>query len=160
MPAMGAANWIGLHGKRQVLMDAGVLPPDSFGIGIFARKRLDAVDLSHHPLAGLKLAEVDERRGPSLAAQFFAQTPSSEVMRAGGDAGADALGDPYLVDEVANLGVDLEQVAGGDAEARRILGVDPEGIAMGDFIKPLRVAGARMDQGGQSEGRQQEHLAA
>src|ERR1700722_5423502 len=145
MPAMRAADRIGLHREGQVLMHAGVLPPDSFRIGVLARKRLDAVDLPHHPAAGFKLVQVDERGRPTLAAEILAQTPSSEVMRAGGDAGADALCDPYLVDEIANLGVDLEQVAGGDAEARRVLRVDPERIAMGYFVQPLGVARARVD---------------
>src|SRR5262249_21228068 len=47
MPAVHAAHRIGLHGKRQVLMDADVSPPDARAVGIVAGERLRAVHLRH-----------------------------------------------------------------------------------------------------------------
>jgi hypothetical protein len=92
------------------------------------------VHLPHHPFAGFQLAQIDQRGRPALATHILAQSPSAQMMRAGDDAGADALGHPGLVDEVANFGVDLEQVAGRDAEAGGILRMKPQRIAMRYFV--------------------------
>ena len=43
VPAVHAADRIGLHRERQVLMHADIVPPDARRIGIVARERLGAV---------------------------------------------------------------------------------------------------------------------
>ena len=80
MPAVLAADEIGLHRRRQVLMHAAVLPEDARRIGIVALEGLDAVDRPHHPLAFTDLLQVDQRRRPTLAAGIFLQTPAAEIL--------------------------------------------------------------------------------
>ena len=109
-------------------MYAGLAPPDPRRIGIVARERARSVKLAHAPLAGLELAEIDERGRPPLAAGVLVQAPAAEMMRAGHDARAHRLGDPRLVDEVADAGRDLQKIARRDAQPRRILGMDPQRV--------------------------------
>ena len=73
--------------------------------------------------------QIDERGRPALAAGVLGQPPAPEVMRAGHHARPDGLGHPHPVDEVADAGGDLQEVAGADAEPRRVLGMQPERVA-------------------------------
>src|SRR5256885_319567 len=52
MPAVLAADGVRLDGERQVLMNAGILPPHALGVGILAGPRAHAVHLPHAPAAG------------------------------------------------------------------------------------------------------------
>src|SRR5579862_7282137 len=83
MPAVLSADRVGLNGEGQVLMHACILPVHAGGIGIVAFERLNAVDLPHHPLAGLNFFQIDKSGGPTLAARIFLQTPASQMMRTG-----------------------------------------------------------------------------
>lgn len=51
VPAVLAADVVGLYRKRQVLMNTGVFPENSFRVGIVALERLDTVYRPHHPFA-------------------------------------------------------------------------------------------------------------
>src|SRR5579875_357785 len=130
MPAMLAADRIRLHRESEILVHAGVVPPDPLGVGVGARERLDAPPLTHQPSPGLDLVQIDQRRRPSLAAAIRLESPASEMMRACEHARPDALGHPCLVDEIANLGSHSQQIAGRDTEPPRILGVQPQWITM------------------------------
>ena len=57
----------------------------------------------------------------------------------------DNLDIPDLVDEPANFGLNLQQVAFFDAELGRILRMNPDRITMGDLHQPLGVGRARVD---------------
>src|SRR2546422_4161012 len=126
MPAVLTAHGVRMHGKGQVLVDAGILPPHAGRVGIRALEGPDSMDMAHPPLPRRLRLEGDEGRRPALAAHLLAKPPPAEVMRAGDDAGADGLGDPDLVHEVADLRLDLEKFARGHPEPRRILRVKPE----------------------------------
>ena len=60
MPAVLAADRIGLHRKDQVLMDTRILPVNSGRISIVTCKRMNAMDLTHPPLSRLNLRQLDE----------------------------------------------------------------------------------------------------
>ena len=115
-------------------MDASFLPPYPLGIRIGALERPDSMHLTHQPLTGLGLSEIDQRARPFFAARLLMQAPSPEMMRAGDDAGTDTFGDPNLVYEIANLGMYFEQVAGSYFEPLRIFGMNPNGIRIGYFV--------------------------
>src|SRR3954451_14611251 len=158
MPAVLSAYEIGLHRKRQILMHPAVGPEDSLRIRVFTLERFDAVDLAHHPFSFTHLLEIHECGGPTLAAGFFLQAPSPKVMRAGNDAGLDSLCYPYLIDEVADFGMHLEQIAGAHFKVSGVSSAEPYWVAIGNFIEPFGVARSRMDQSRQAERRQQQHL--
>src|SRR5882672_5621830 len=99
MPAVLAADRVGLDREREVLVDAGVFPPDALRVRVVARERPWPVDLAHPPLPGLEPFEVDERGGPPLAARVFVKTPATEVVGARDHPGTDGLRHPHLVDE-------------------------------------------------------------
>src|SRR5262249_43682993 len=109
MPAMLAAYRIGLHRENQVLMHAGILPPYTARIGVATGKRPHSVHLPHHPRPLARMTQFDQAARPSLAPTLFLQTPAAQMMRAGDHARPDRFGDPHLIDEIANLGRDLEQ---------------------------------------------------
>src|SRR5262245_27069391 len=159
VPAVLAADRVGLDREREVLVAARLFPPDTRGIGIIAAKRAWPVDLPHAPFTGLGLREIDERRGPALAAGVLAQAPPSEVVRARDHARPHRLRDPHPVDEVPDTGLDLEQVAGRDPHSRRVGGMYPQRIRVGDLVEPLGVARARVDERRQPERGQEHHLA-
>ena len=140
-------------------------PPSSqqmrCGIGVVALERLDAVDRAASATGRRRsscrsTSAVDQRSPP----WSLCQPPAAEVVRAGDDAGPDALGHPDLVDEVADLGVrpsaDRRSSRRGAAAS---LGCSQSGLRVRDLVEPLGVAGARVDQRRQPEGRQQHHLA-
>ena len=80
-------------------------------------------------------------------------------MRARDDAGLDAFGDPNTIDEVTDVRGDAQQIAGLNAEFFRVTGVHPNRIAIGNFIKPLRIAGARVNERWQTKRRHERKLA-
>ena len=155
---MLSADVVGLHRKGQVLVNAGILPPHPPGVLVGALERLNAVKLSHHPLPGLHLLQLDQGRGEMAAAGFLLQAPAPQVMRARHHAGPDPLGDPDPVHEIADLGVDLDEVPGDDPEAFGVPGMQPYRILVRDLVEPLGVARAAVNEGGQPEGGQQQHL--
>ena len=59
--------------------------------------------------------------------------PASDVVRAADHSWLDALSDPYLVDEEANLGLYLEQVTFCYTELRGVFRMYPYRVAMSDF---------------------------
>src|SRR5437899_5435780 len=159
VPAVLAAQGIGLDRERQVLVDARLRPPDPRRVGVVARERPDALPLAHPPLPALDLLEVDERGGPALASRVPVKSPSPQMVRARDHAGADRLRRPDPVDEVADRRRDLEEIARDDGEPGGVFGMEPQRIGVRDLVEPLRVARARVDERRESEGRQEHHLA-
>ena len=157
MPAVAPAHRIGLHGKGQVLMHPGVGPPDAFGVGVGGLVRGDALALPEVPSA-VRLLQLHQRGGHAARPFSFGQPPAAEVVRAGDDAGADSLGDPDLVHEVADLGPNANEIAGCQTEPRGIGRVHPGRVGVGDLDQPLRVGAARVDQGREAIGREQDEL--
>src|SRR2546423_673431 len=87
------------------------------------------------------------------ASAAYVHAPAPHVVAAGDDAGADALRDPRLDDEVADLGLDAEQVAGPHAaEALGVTGVEPERVRVRDLVQPLRVGAPGVDLHREPEG--------
>ena len=80
-------------------------------------------------------------------------------MAASHDAWANAFGHPHLVDEVPDARADAHQVGRLDAQARRIFGMHPHRVRVRQLVEPLAVAGTRVDQRGQAEGRDERVLA-
>ena len=81
---------------------------------------------------------------------------SAQVMRAGDDAGRQAFGDPGMEHKVADLGVNLQQVAGANvAEFAARPPDSPRADSYARFRKELRIARARVNQVGQAEDGQQ-----
>src|ERR1700680_2861064 len=92
------------------------------------------VPLPHHPGALFFMAQLDQSARPSLSAAVLLEPPAAQVMRAGDHARPDRFGHPYLVDEIANLGCDLQQPTGVDAQAPRVMRIEPQRVAIGYFI--------------------------
>src|SRR5437773_10720648 len=97
MPAVHAGDRIGLNGEGQVLMDAGVGPPDSLRVGIARREWLHAALTPQLP-AGSAAIEL-HRRHP-LALTVVRRFPASHVMAAGHYARTNAFGHPRLDHEM------------------------------------------------------------
>ena len=49
MPALHARNRVGLNGKGEILMNSGVVPPDSVGVRVRRLVGLDALLLAKFP---------------------------------------------------------------------------------------------------------------
>ena len=139
-------------------MDAGFLPPHPPGVLVGALERPDAVDLAHHPLPGLHLLQLHQGGGKAAAAGLLLQAPAPQVVRARHHPGPDPLGDPHPVHEVPDLGVDLEQVAGGRLQPPGVLRVQPQGVLVRDLVEPLGVGRTAVDECRQPERRQEQHL--
>src|SRR5215469_3212356 len=116
------------------------------------------MNLAHHPLSRPDLSQVNQCSGPPFTTSLLLQSPASQVVGAGDNAGSDCLGDPDLVDEIANRGLHLYQVAGFHAEPVGIMGVQPHWILVRNFVQPLGVAGAAVYECWQPEGWQQQHF--
>src|SRR5439155_1388069 len=124
VPAMTAAHGIGLDGKRQVLMHAGLRPPDPARVGIGGVVRLDPAQLRQLPPTSL-LLDIHEG-GREAARPFpFREAPPAEVMRARDDTRADPLRHPDPIHEMADLRLDPDETARRDAETRGVGGVYP-----------------------------------
>ena len=107
MPAMLAADKVGLHREGQILMHPGIFPENSFRVWIATLEWLDAVHMTHHPLAIAYALQIHKRGRPPLASLCLSQAPSAQVMRTSNDARLDSLRHPDFVDEVADLSMDF-----------------------------------------------------
>ena len=125
VPAVLAADEIRLNWKGEVLVYSPVLPPYSLGVRVLAFKRPHAVDLAHLPFSRLDLLQVNQGCGPMCSARLFLQSPATEVMRAGDNAGSDSFGDPDLVHKVTDLRADFEKVSGRNLQPLCILRMNP-----------------------------------
>ena len=115
--------------------------------------------MPHHPLALAHVLQIHQRRRPALAALIFVQAPTADMMRARDDTGLDPFGHPNFVDEVTDLRMDFEQIAGLDVEILGIFRIDPERVAIGYFVQPLGVPRPRVNQGRQAKCGKQQHFA-
>ena len=145
MPAMLAADKVGLHGKGQILMHSGILPENSLGVRIIAFERLDPVHMAHHPFPIADPLKIDKRGGPTLAPLIFSQTPPTEVVRARNDTRLDSFRHPDLIDEIADLRMHLQQIVCLHFEPFGIERIDPERIAIGNLVQPLGISRSRVD---------------
>ena len=117
MPVIG----IGMNRKRNVLVHAGIAPPDSLGIRIGGRVGLHSRKLAHLPLSFADFFQIDPRTRHAFELILFIQAPTSHMVRAGDDARRQPLGDPGVQHEESDFGVNFEQVAGANiAEFLRI----------------------------------------
>src|SRR5579875_1984063 len=103
------------------------------------------MNLPHHPFARFELAQIDQGRRPSFPAEILIEAPAAQMMRARDHPRPDSFGDPYLIDEIADFSMHLEQIAGAHPQAARVLRMEPKRIAMGNFVQPLGIARSRMD---------------
>jgi hypothetical protein len=86
MPAVLAADEVRLYEKCEILVHPAVFPENSLRVRVIALERLDAVNVTHHPLARFDLFQIHQGCGPALAARIFLQPPTAEVVRASDDA--------------------------------------------------------------------------
>src|SRR5689334_479140 len=77
--------------------------------------------------------------------------PAPKVMGAENDPWWDALCDPGLGNEVADVGGHTDEIWRVDAQLRSILRMDPDRIAVADLVQPFGIAAASMDQRRQTE---------
>src|SRR5260370_40310059 len=96
MPAVHSRNWIGLHGKSQILMHAAVGPPDALRVGVARFVRLHALFAPPHPPRTVA-SEVDRRH--DLPRAVLDLLPSRHVKTARHDSGANAFAHPRLPDD-------------------------------------------------------------
>ena len=68
MPAMLAADKVGLHREGQILMHPAIFPENSFRIRVATLEWLDAVHMTHHPLAIAYALQIHKRGRPPLGA--------------------------------------------------------------------------------------------
>src|SRR5918992_1176529 len=106
-----------MDGKSEVLMHADVAPPDPPCVWIARVVGLHPALTTHAPFV-TGMVEADGCHDLPLTG--IGKFPPPHVVAAGDDAGADALRDPGLDDEVADLCLDPNQCAGLDTEARGI----------------------------------------
>ena len=128
-PAVRSRDGVGLHRVRQVLVDAAVAPPHPAGIGVVRFPWLDAGECAHAPASRLRIRDVDFGRHIAVAGVLL-PPPPPDVVRAADDAGLDGLGDPHLVDKVADFSFDFQQVPVGDAQVAGVLWVEPDWVAV------------------------------
>src|SRR5436190_10683235 len=112
VPAMHAADWIGMNGKGDVLMNAAVGPENARCIGIIALVRADAFDDAHHPLPFFDFVDRDLICRPTIIFGILLSTPSADVMRTGDDSRTHAFRNPGAVNEIPYLSRDADKIAG------------------------------------------------
>src|SRR5262249_53423973 len=107
VPAVHAGHGVGMDGEDEVLVDAGVGPPDPPGVGIGRVVGSDPGAAAQRPAAPV----VFERDGRhQLPLSLLARLPAAHVVAARDDARADALGHPRLDDEMADLALDTDEL--------------------------------------------------
>src|SRR5271166_3614904 len=115
MPAMHAADGIGMNWEGDVLMHPGIAPPDSLRLGVGAIVWRNAFQLAHLPLAFCDFFQINPRTRHSLNLILFINPPPAKMMRAGNYAWRQAFRDPRVQHEVSDLGVNFHQIAGAHA---------------------------------------------
>src|SRR4051812_39286363 len=129
-----------MDGEGDVLMYAAVAPKDTRGVGVFALVRSNPVDDSHFPFTFFGFGNRHLVGRPAVVIGVLLPAPAADVVRTGDYTGFHSLGYPGAVDEISNVGVDPDQVAGFDVPAFAILDTDPERVAVRDFREPFSVA--------------------
>src|SRR5262249_50628872 len=114
MPAVHAANGVGLNGKRQVLRHAPFAPPDPLRIRIVAGERDWPFDLPDKPFSWFWLRDLHNVGTIAIARGILTRTPAPEVVRAGDHAGPNPLGQPNAIDEVADCRPHAHQITVGE----------------------------------------------
>src|SRR5579859_3883601 len=104
VPAMHAADRVGMDREGQVLMHASLAPENASRVRVIALERTYSFQVPQAPYAIVFSPQRCQRRSPAIRAGARLQTPASEVMRAGNYARPDAIGQPCSIDVVANLG--------------------------------------------------------
>src|SRR5262245_37080750 len=137
MPTVHAADRIGMDRMRQVLRYPSVAPPNAPRVGVVALERLRSVFLANEPLAGFRLLNIDDAAAVATCGPVLIAPPTAEMVRAGDDAGADSFRDPDAIDKVTNFGRDAGQIAIFDAEALGVGRMQPDWIALRDFVEPF-----------------------
>ncbi len=90
---------------------------------------------------------------------MLGQFPAAHVVTARDHSRADALGDPGFDYEVADIGLDPQQITRANAaETHRITRMNPERIGMGDLVEPFRIGAARVYLDGHAESGDEDHL--
>ena len=119
VPAVHPGDGIGLNGKGEVLMNTAVGPPDAAAVGVVADKRPDTLDPPEAHDTRRDLLPNDPHGRPPAGARLVSEPPSAQMMRAGDDFRAYALGHPRLVHEVPDLCLHPHKTAGLDPEPVR-----------------------------------------
>src|SRR5947209_8736425 len=102
VPAVHAADRVGMDGEGQVLMHTALAPENAGRVWIIALKRLDAFQLTHAPGTIGCATQRDQRGGPAVRACARFEPPASEVVRTGDHARPYAIGHPGTIDVVAD----------------------------------------------------------
>ena len=106
-PAVHAADRIGLYGKGQVLVYAGVGPPDQPGVWVVAAIGRLTVLPAEPPPAVVVLINGGLTRPPGAGRLLF-QPPTAHVVAGRNHTGTDPLRTPRRYDEVADPGRDAD----------------------------------------------------
>src|SRR5438874_12825048 len=111
-----------MNRKREVLMDADIIPPDVPRVAIGRFKSGHAALAFQTPIRTI-LIELHSCHQLSLAALM--SFPAAHVMAARDDAGLDAFGHPRAHDEITNLSFHAHEIASAHAEFRRMTRMQP-----------------------------------
>ena len=158
VPALHPRDRVGLDGESEVLMHAGVVPPDPLGVGIRGRVVLHALRPAEGP-GGTVVVDDGESVAPR-ARLLLLDPPAAHVVRGGDDARADALGPPGGDNEVPDARRHPDESVLGDAESLGVARVDPERVPVGDLVQPLGVGRSGVDERRNPEGGEQDALGA
>ena len=127
-----------MHGERDVLVNAGIAPPNALCVRVSAVVRLYAGKLAHLPLPFADLFEIDPRV-LDMRSILLIHLPAAEMMRAG-DNSKRRLPSPGVQHKKSNFRVNLEQVSSTNiAKLLRVYRVHPKRILVRDFVKVLRL---------------------
>src|SRR5258706_8874997 len=105
----------------------------------------------HTPCTIGRTLQFDQCRGPAVRALLCIQPPTPQVMRAGHDARANAIGNPGTVDVIANLGCDTQQVSRLYTNTCRVDWMYPHRVVVRYLVQPLGITGACVYERGQAE---------
>ncbi len=135
MPVTGS----GCTGKVMFWCTPASLHQTRLRVGIGRLVGLDVQSLAHLPLTFADFLQIDPRARHALDLIFFIDAPAAQMVRAGDHSRRQALGDPRVQHEVADLGVNFDQIAGANvAELRRVGRIHPQRILVRNLVEKFR----------------------
>ena len=150
MPAMHARDRVRMDGERDVLMHAGIAPPNALRIRVETHVGDDALLPMHVPLLTPVL---QSNRCHQLPLPAILQFPTPHVVTTGDHAGPNPFGHPRLDHEMTDFCGHPHEISRPHINPCGIDGIQPEGIGMRDLVQPFGVGAAGVDLHWQSKRR-------
>ena len=135
---MHAAGWIRLDWEAEVLIDPVFLPPNPTGILVVGLKGIRGPSNPQSPFSLIYLFDL-HFRSTHLRTRNTLQAPASHMVRASQHAGTNGLRHPSAIDEVANGGLDANQLLVLNLMPSCILRVNPHRVSVRNLVEEFSV---------------------